>query len=278
MEIEREGQPGTALPGSDPGQGQLPDPPTGADGAKSTDPPAVELDDDGKPLPFNEHPKWKSARQSERALTKLLEENELDSIEDLVELVNSGKAITGKGIDPDDLDSLISKATEMDQVKEYWEQQRELQKRSQETPDETAERLARENEDLKRRLSGKDEIDSSKKVLEGFEKKSLSFIEANAKDMDKEDREAVAFLMGVGHPFAEIDIGNEQQIKKMGKQVLKVVEGIEQRAIKKYVDGKKGILKIGSTATPAAPAAKGVMNLRDARAALRDQLRNVINH
>jgi hypothetical protein len=266
----------TALEGSDPSPGQTPDSPS--DTGAITAPPDAEMDENGKPLPFNEHPKWKAARAAEKELGKLLAENELDSIEDLMDLVQSGKAVIGKGVDESRLDELIAKATKMDQVEEYWAAQRETQKRESEAPEETVERLEREKADLQQRLTSKDALDSSKRALETFEKKSASFIEDSVKDLEKEDREALKFLMGVDHPFGEIDITNEAQVKKMGKQVLKVVEGIEQRAIKKYVAGKKAILNVGSASTPAAPSSKGIQTLRDARNAMKDQLRNFMNH
>ena len=266
----------TALEGSDPSQGQTSESPT--DTGATTAPPDADLDENGKPLPFNEHPKWKAARQAEKKLGQLLADNELDSIEDLVDLVQSGKAVIGKGVDESQLDDLIAKATKMDQVEEYWAQQREAQKRSEEGPEETAARLERENNELKRRLSGKDEVDASKRALETFEKKSLSFIEDSVKDLDKEDREALKFMMGVNHPFGEIDITNDAQIKKMGKQVLKVVEGIEQRAIKKYLDGKKAIPNVGSAGTPSVTSGKGIQTLRDARNAMKEQLRALMSH
>lgn len=97
-------------------------------------------------------------------------DNELDSIEDLVDLVQSGKAVIGKGIDELRLDELISKANKMDQVEEYWASQREAQRRQSEDPEETASRLEKENQELKRRLSSKDELDASKRALETFEK------------------------------------------------------------------------------------------------------------
>lgn len=262
----------TALEGSEPLEGQPSDSPT--DTGAITAPPDAEMDENGRPLPFNEHPKWKSARQAEKELTNLLEENELSSIDDLVELVKSGKAVVGKGLDEDRLETLIERANKMDQVEEYWAAERERQRRAEEDPEETATRLEKENAELKQRLSGKNELDASKRALEAFEKKTRKFIETAVKDLDKDERAAFEFFMGVNHPFGEIDITNEHQVNKMGKQVQKAIEGIEQRAIKKHIEGKKNLVKIGSTSAPAAPAMQGgIRGLKDARAALRDYFR-----
>lgn len=268
MAIEQNAEQRTALEGSGPFEGQSSDSPP--DTGETTAHPDAELDEGGKPLPFNEHPKWKSARQAEKELAVILEDNELDSLEDLKELVLSGKTVVGRGLDEAQLDRLIERANKMDEVEAYWESQREQQRRAEEDPEETASRLERENAELKQRLSGKNELDAGRRALESFEKKSRNFIESALKDADKEDKAAMEFLMGVNHPFGEIDITNDHQINKMGKKVLKEIEGIEQRAIKKYIEGKKGVIKIGSTSTPAAPGPQGIRGLKDARAALRE--------
>lgn len=96
------------------------------------------------------------------------------------------------------------------------------------------------------------------------------------KDLSKEDRETLKFFMGVNHPFGEIDITNESQIKKMGKQVVKMLEDYGQRQIRQYVAGKKQLLNVGSASTPAAPASKGIQTLRDARNAMREQIKSLM--
>lgn len=265
----------TAIPGSEPGPGQTSDSPTDT-GGKPADPPTVEMDDDGKPLPFNEHPKWKAARQAEKKLNELLEKNDLDSIDDLVDLVGRGKSIVGKGIDPESLDEIISKATEMDQVKEYWAQQREEKLRAEESPEETAERLAKENDELKKKLTGKNEVEAGKRALEKFEKAVKGFVETAIPGAPKEEREAMAFLMGVGHPFAEIDIVNEGQIKKMGREVIKRVEALKQKTIKDFVESKKELPKM-TTSSAAAPQPGGIRTLKQARSAMMEQLKQIVN-
>jgi len=267
---------GTAIPGSDPGTGQTPDSPTGPIGATPA-PPDAEMDENGKPLPFNEHPKWKSARNAEKELGKILADNELDSIEDLLELVQSGKAVVGKGLTEDQLDGLMAKAKRMEEVEEYWETQKEAQRRAEEDPDETAARLEKENAELKRKLSGKNEADASRRVLETFGKIVDDCIDVEFKDAAKEERKTIKFLLGVDHPFGEIDINNKSQVAKMTRQVKKVMEEHDQRVIKDFVDGKKSIPKIGSTATPAAPSGAGIKDLKGARNFVKEHFRNYIN-
>lgn len=269
----------TAQPGSDPGAGQTPDSLAGKDGATTAIPDAddVLLDEHGKPLPFNTDPRFRDAMKAQRVLKTLLKDNELDDPEDLRDLIQSGKAVMGRGVDEETLEALIEKATKMDQVEAYWAQQRDAQRLSEETSEETAQRLANENRLLKQRLSGKEEVDSSRQALDTFEKKTQAFIEDSVKDMTKEERDDIKFFMGVEHPFGEIDITRDADIKKMGKQVLKTVERIEQRAIKKYLDGKLKIPKIGSSATTAVPAAGVIKTLKDARKATMESIRAKLN-
>ena len=267
---------GTALEGSDPSQGQMPDSPTDT-GAKAAPPDADEVDETGKPLPFNEHPKWKSARAAEKELTNLLQANELDSIEDLVELVQSGKSVVGRGLDEGQLEDLIAKATKMEQVEEYWQSQREAQQRENETYEEREERLLRENRELKQKLTGKNAADESKRALDTFQKKTREFVENAGKNLDLEAKKDFEFLMGVEHPFGEIDITNAAQVGKMGKQVQKVIDRIEQRAIKGYIEGKKGLVKIGSASAPALQPTGGIRNFKDARNATLEKVRSLGN-
>jgi hypothetical protein len=267
---------GTALEGSDPSTGQ----PSGSPpdtGAITAVPNADDVDETGKPLPFNEHPKWKSARAAEKELTKILGENELESIEDLVELVKSGKSVVGRGLDESQLEDLIAKATKMEQVEEYWQATREAQQRENETGEEREDRLMRENADLKQKLSGKNALEENKRALDTFQKKTREFVETVGKDLDLEAKRDFEFLMGVDHPFGEIDITNAAQVGKMGKQVQKAIDRIEQRAIKGYIAGKKALVTIGSASTPAVQPQQGIRNFKQARSATLEKVRSLIN-
>lgn len=255
---------GTAQPGSVPGEEEV--------GATTAPAEADEviLGEDGKPAPFNNDPRFRDAMKAQRVLKEFLNENELEDPEDLRDLIRSGKTVMGKGLDESQLDDLITKATKMDQVEQYWAQLREAQKREEETPEETRTRiLAQENENLRSQLAGKDAVDNSKKALENFEHLTSEAIDTVFKDASKEEVEALKFMMGVNHPFGEIDINNPAQVSKMAKEVKKVLakhdERVSQQAIKDYVDGKIKIPKVGSASTATVHKEQGISGIKDAR-------------
>lgn len=279
MELE-DGTQGTAQPGSEPGadtanleEGQTPVTPPGT--GEGDDEPI--LGEDGKPVPYNNDPRFRNALKAQRVLKGWMEENEVESIEDLKELITSGRSVVGKGLDEQALDTVLQRAKKMDEVEAYWEQQRELQRRSEEEPEQTLARVEKEKRELERRLMQKEAGDESKRSLETFEKNATAFVKEVAKDLSEADREALVFFMGVNHPFGEIDIVNKQQIQKMGKQVLKTVEGIQQRAIKDYIAGKKSLVKVGSASAPVVQPSGEIKDFKQARNATLEKLRSLAN-
>jgi hypothetical protein len=272
---------GTAQPGSEPGAEGTPEP---LEGQQPATPPGTGegddepiLGEDGKPVPYNSDPRFRNALKAQRTIKGWMEENEVESIEDLKELIQSGRAVVGKGLDEQALDNVLQRARKMDEVEAYWEQQRELQRRAEEDPEQTLARVEKEKRELERRLHERNVGEESKRNLETFEKNATSFVKEVAKDLSEADREALVFFMGVNHPFGEIDIVSKPQIQKMGKQVLKVVEGIQQRAIKDYIAGKQKLVKVGSASAPAVQPSGEVKNFKQARAATLEKLRSLGN-
>lgn len=265
--------------GSDPSgdasleQGQTPATPPGTGDGEDEQ----FLDETGKPLPFNNDPRFRNALKAQRVVKGWMEENEVETVEDLQELVRSGKAVVGRGLDEQGLDEILRKATRMDQVEEFWQSQREAQQRENESSDEREDRLMRENSELRQRLSGKNAADESKIALDKFQRETHGFVETVGKDLDREAQKDLEFLMGVDHPFGEIDITNPGQVQRMGKQVQKVVDRIEQRAIKGYIEGKKGIVRIGSSSTPPIQQPQTPQNFKEARRATLEKVRSLVN-
>lgn len=271
---------GTAIAGSEPAveaanleEGQTPATPPGTGEGDEEQ----FLDAEGKPSPFNNDPRFRNALKAQRTIKGWMEENEVESIDDLKELLQSGRAVVGKGLDEQALDTVLQRARKMDEVEAYWEQQREANRRSEETAEETLARVEKEKKELERRLHQKESGDQSKRSLETFEKNATAFAKEAAKDLSEADREALVFFMGVNHPFGEIDIVNKPQTQKMGKRVLKEIEGIQQRAIKDYIAGKQKLVKVGSASAPVVQASGEIKNFKQARTATLEKLRSLAN-
>ena len=259
---------GTAGVASDATQdgGKGPDSSTGTPGAKSSETPTdeVELGDDGKPLPFDKNPKWKSARQAEKTLQRLMQANEVDSPEELEELAKTGKLVSGK-VDPTYLDEIIAKAETLTKYEAHWAQQAELKRRQDEEPDQTAARLDKENADLKRQLAERDSAEGSKKVLKDFESVVTTGIKSLLPDAPKEQSEFLAEFMGVGNPAVEVDITNKAAVAKVVKEGVRKFEKFKQQIISDYLEGKEKVPVVPRTGGGAQSGTGGIKNLRDAR-------------
>jgi hypothetical protein len=259
----------TAIPGSDPGDEGRHEPGAGPDGGQGGESRTPEEEQ----LPFDKHPKWIAARQAEKSLQEIMEANEVDTPEELNALIESGTAILGKGIDPEQIDELLAKAKERDEWVRYNEQRAELKRTEEETPEQTADRLRRENAKLKAEHEASRQAESSDRLLKSYDKAVLSAVEeALGKDASKEIKEFYAEFMGVNNPFASIDISDKRQVQKMTKDNLKKVEAFKQLVIKEHAEGKLKIPPV-SPATTATTTASPRIDMRTARKALLERWR-----
>jgi hypothetical protein len=259
----------TAIPGSDPGDegrhesGAGPDSGQGEESRTSGE----------EALPFDKHPKWIAARQAEKSLQEIMEANEVDTPEELNALIESGTAVLGKGIDPEQIDELLAKAKERDDWVRYHEQQAELRRTEEETPEQTSDRLRRENARLKAEHEASRQAESSDRLLKSYDKAVLSAVdEALGHEVSKEVKAFYAEFMGVNNPFASIDISDKRQVQKMTKDNLKKLEAFKQLVIKEHAEGKLKIPPV-SPATTATTTASPKIDMRTARKALLERWR-----
>jgi hypothetical protein len=242
------------------------DSPTGAD-AKSDSSPDVVVDEKGKPLPYDKQPKWVAARAAEKKLNDLLKANDLTDPDDLLDLVQRGKTVKGKLADLNQLDGLIEKATKLDKYEAYWKEQEELQKRQGEDPDQTIKRLEgklneRERAEARRRAET-EHVENTKRAISAYETEVHSLI--GEIEVPKEQRAFVAEFFGVGNPCNDIDITDRKAVKKLVADGLKKKEAYDQAVIKAYLESKKGIPAVTSTAGTSADGTKPKIMLKDAR-------------
>lgn len=260
---------GTATGVSDTSQGaQGSDSPTDDQGQDASASPTddIDLGDDGKPLPFDKNPKWKSARLAEKNLQRLMRDNEVDDIDDLVELVSSGKKVMGK-VDPDALDTIIDKAATLSRYEEYWAQQAEDARRAEEDPDATVARVTRENDELRARMNQQKAVDDNQRALSNYD----SFVAAGVREVlpniPPEQSKFLAEFLGVGNPAVEVDITNKSAVGKVVRDGVKKFEKFKQQIIKDYLAGKETVLNIPRTDTGTTSNTGEIKNLKEARKA-----------
>jgi hypothetical protein len=252
-------------------KGQMSDSPTDDGTGQKTTPPEVELDDNGKPLPFDKHPKWIAARQAEKSLRELMEKNDVDSIEDLRDLAESGKKVVGKISDVEDIDQLIEKAKKLDEWTAYYEKKAEQERRDAETPEETIARQDKENAELRKLLDQDYDAKKADAEMKSFSKTVESTVSEILNDLPESQKPFITEFFGVNNPFAVIDIGDKRAVKKMIVEGKKKIEAFKTQVIKDYIAGKDKIPTVTKTGESSSP--KTIRKtMATARAAMHERL------
>ena len=258
------------------GEGDQDSPPEGD--VKPDSPPAGEKPQDSPPekVPWDDDPRWKEWRGSEKKLQTVLKANEVGSIEELESLIEEGMKIKGRIKDVGDLEALIEKASTFDQYQDYWAHQDELKKRESEEPDETIKRLEKRIEDHK--LSKQQEQKARGEAVEA--QKAIKDYEREVKTLVREagiGKEEVGFwseFFGVGNKANEIDITDTRAIDKMVKDGIKKKEAYDQMVIKNYLAGKTDIPKVPTGDAPAPTKDTEIKTLDEARKTLRERMKD----
>jgi len=252
-----------------------PDPSPDDSGQKKETP--ASPDDKGaeKTLPFDQHPKWKAARQSQKELNEIMAKVGASDIEELQELIDKSASVLDR-YDGIDIEAKIKAADEFERTKAYLAEQEAKKREAEETFEETIERLKREKRELQEGVKSKTEQEKEAKqaqrVLQTFTKTVESSINTS-EDLPDEYRPFAKLLMGIGNPANEIDINNKAEVKKMTNDLTKVVKDFEQAVIKRYRGGKAETPPMSSSAENPSEGRKPVKNIRDATARIKEMLK-----
>lgn len=228
----------------------------------------------GSETPWHNDPRFKQDLALLKVAKELVEKNGLEDVADLKDLVESGRKVHGKQVDLDKLDEITEKAATLDRYNKHWERQAELQKRQQETPEQTISRLQSQLEETNGKFTAKEQAEIQAKEA----KKQIVFYEESVREqleseegMGKEEKEFLMFSLGIGNDCNEINITDKRAIRKLvndgSKKFNNLVKAIEEKAIKNYLAGKKEIPNVpsndGSAATTKPEPIKGLKAMRN---------------
>jgi len=218
--------------------------------------------EDDKTLPFDQNPKWKAARAAEKRLDDILSKHGLEDTEDLESALATGMSLK-ELIGATDAKQLLKDSQELRQIKEYWARQEAEKLASEETPEQTTERLKRENAALRQHYETKEAdrraIDESNQLLVDYSN-TVDELVSQAEGLTDVEKDIVAVMLGVDNPMDDVDISDKRAVKStvnMGVSAFKeFVANVKQQAIDDYVAGKSDITTVakgdGSTAAPVA--------------------------
>ena len=224
--------------------------------------------------PWHKDPRFKQELGLLKVAKSLMEKNGLESVDDLVELAESGKKIKGKESDIDMLDEIKAKAAKLDKYEAYWKDQEEKKLRETEYPDQTIARLEKQLKEKEAADRHKEQTNQQREAAQHALKSYEREVQSLVKEMDvpKEQQAFVNEFFGVGNPFNEIDITDRKAIKRLVADGIKKKEAYDQAIIKAYINGKGETPKVG-TASAAAPSGdKPKIYLKDARKTLLEAL------
>jgi hypothetical protein len=246
------------------------------------------LDEDGKPLPFDKHPKWQSARAAEKRVNDILEKAGLESLDDLESEIDSGRSIK-EVLGQKDANQLIKDANRLKEIEAYWAEQEQLKLEEEEEPEDTIARLKKEKAEIKNSVQQSRKVEAEQKAaIEALDKfADVVDISVTKAGFEGEKADLVKEFLGVDNAFNEVDISDPNAVRGMVNSGIKklgqIIKTIEQNAVDAYAKGKGEIIPI-SPSEPApdtkpgkkVPLKEGI-SVEDAFAQSHDKLIDMLN-
>jgi hypothetical protein len=208
-----------------------------------------------KPAPYDQDPKWLAARQAEKNLQEILNENDIEDVEELKTMLNSGLKLS-EILGDRDAQQLITDADTLKNYNEYWAEQKRLKEEETLDPDERADKYKKELDDFKQEQAAKEsaheQVEGAKDAIKGFNDRVEGVIETEG--FDEGTAEIAKMFLGVNNPFNEVDIFDKKAVGSMAADGIEkfkaFVANVRQQAIDEYAAGKSGLTPITTTETP----------------------------
>jgi len=209
----------------------------------------------------------------------LLDEHDIDSPEDLKELVKNLATLKDKMGDVD-LEELKSNSVLLKRYQKAWAQEESNKKEDSETPEETIARLKRENKEIESKHDADNrkqrEAHESTILLKDFSNSVKSAIKAD-KDFPAEYHDILTEFLGVDNEINEIDLDDKAGIKRVAKAAAKKILAHNQAVIKRYLAGKSKISKISTSSGGPTLDAPVKITPKNARAIAVERLKGFLN-
>lgn len=202
-----------------------------------------------KPLPYDQDPKWKSARAAEARMQKILEDHGLDSMDDIEKMVARGESVRDL-LGDKDLTKLIQDANRLKEIEAYWADQEKKRQEEGEEPEETIKRLKKENEDLqssiKTREQTEEEVQRAQQALDRYTSTVDNIVSETGLEGDA--AKMARMFLGVDNQFNEINIEDIKSVKDFARTGSKIfvdfIAKVKQDAVDEYAKGMSNITPI----------------------------------
>jgi hypothetical protein len=213
----------------------------GSESESSTD---KDGEKETKPLPFDDHPKWKEARAAEKRLTELLEKHGFDSAEALEDALSDEQSLKDL-LGDRDAKKLVEDSQELKTIKDFWAEEKAKEIEQNETADDRAKRLKDENRRLQNKIdqdeANRKAIKDNEAALRNYEKSVVNLLDAT-EGLSADERGLAGLMLGVDNPMDDVDILDTKAVTKTAKQITekltKYISAVKQQAIDEYAKGK----------------------------------------
>lgn len=245
-----------------------------------------QAEEEGKPAPYDQDPKWLAARAAQKSLDDILSEHDIEDADALRVMLDNDMKLS-EILGDRDAKQLVQDADTLKQYQAYWAEQERLKEEEELNPDERADKYKKELEDHKRQQAEKEaaegQVEGAKAAIQDFNTRVEGVVEKHG--FDEDTAEFAKMYLGVNNPFNEVDIFDKKAVRIMADEgIIKVdtfLANVRQKAIDDYVAGKSEITPITPTETPEKEAVKKKDIPKDASvdevfAAARDELLEVI--
>lgn len=224
-------------------------------------------------LPFDDHPKWKSARQTEKKVHSILDEHGYTNLDEMLDDLVQSKSLRDR-VGGTDIDELVKAKEELKKIKAYWAEQELFREREDELPEERAARLEKELKKVKNQREEEERLraeeEKANKDWARYNRITTSFIET--KDSDN-DRKLLEALLSRDSFINDVNISKQEDVRKMTKTLDKMLSDYKAAIIEEYRNGKVSTPQMTSVQESSSALKKeGPKNIKESSAILREWL------
>ena len=195
----------------------------------------------------------KKAADKTQAVQSVLDEYDIDSPEQLGEFLKNLSGLKDQ-LGKNNLEELKENSALLKKYQKHWAKDEAAKKEDGETPEETIDRLKKDNRRIDKELRDdrekQDKAIESDRDLKTFNSTVTSSVEAN-KDLPAEYRPFLKEFLGVENEINEVDLNDKAGVKRIAKAGAKKLLEYNQLVIKQYLKGKVETPIISSAAETA---------------------------
>ena len=214
---------------------------------------------------------------SQKALDGLLEKSGFETVDELIDGLESNSALAEK-LGGKDLDSVINASETLEGYEAHWAAEEAKVKKDDQTEDDRIAILEKEIKDFKdEQTKEKATSKAAKESQEALEAYEVT-VATTAKESEIAEGQLPFFkeFMGVDNPLVDVDLDDKAAVRKAMKNQTKKYNDFVQKTIKSYTDGKIKLVEI-KPVEPVVPDKPEAKNLKDARKMAKERFLGFFN-